>query len=136
MIYLLAIIWFFGILYLDVESDFKKWKNNVPVKHTKEAIERGLMLLPTFGLLMVHTNWRVWDVLITMGLMGSVYWELFDGLYNTLRGFKWRFNGSVDEDDSILDKFLYKIGDKWEAVLKLGLIVLFLFLYFLTLNSR
>jgi hypothetical protein len=60
-----------------------------------------------------------------------VWWELFDGFYNKMRGFKWRFNGTIDADDSKLDQFLYKIGDTWEGILKIGLILISLIAYIL-----
>ena len=133
MIYIIAILWYFGFLYWDVKSDYKKWLQQLPVKHGKEAVQRGLLLMPSFILLMWNTDWTIWNGISALLLMGSAYWELFDGWYNKLRGFKWRFNGSVDPDDSLLDKFLYKIGDTWEGVLKIGLILASLTFYLLTL---
>lgn len=135
----LAITLFFFVLRWDVYSDYKKWKENIPVKHTKEAIIRGVLLLPSISLLvlvkLIGNNFTFSSLLLylflTIGLLGALWWEFFDGWYNTLRGFKWRFNGSVDEDDALTDRILYKIGDFWEGVLKIGLILLFAVLYFI-----
>lgn len=131
-----AIIWFFIILRWDVYSDYKKWKVGTPIDHFKEAVIRGVYLLPSHIFLFTvktHTGNNFWDFLlyitIVSGLLFSIWWEFFDGWYNKLRGFRWRFNGSVDKDDAMLDKLLYKLGDKAEGLLKWGLIVTFFFLY-------
>lgn len=135
---ILSLILFFIVLGWDLRSDYKKWKEGVHVKHTKEALTRGLLLIPAISLLVVpkviNTSfwYFLWVSTVSVGLYGSLWWELFDGIYNKLRGFKWRFNGSVDSDDSKLDRFLYKIGDFWEGVMKVGLILLFLILYITT----
>lgn len=60
---------------------------------------------------------------------GVLFWELFDGFYNKIRGFSWRFNGSKDEDDSWLDKLLYNLSPKQQMLLKWGLISIFTTLY-------
>ena len=136
--YIFAALWFAGVLRWDILSDYDKWKKHIPVNHTKEAVKRGLLLLPTFALLLwpklatPNTFWYiVAEITVVTGVMFSIWWELFDGWYNKLRGFKWRFNGSVDEDDSVLDRFLYNIGDTWEGILKWGLIITFLLTYIL-----
>ena len=130
----LSIILFFIVLRWDVYSDYNKWKTGIPVKHGKEAVIRGVYLIPSFVTLYLFKHpvgfWSiVFTALVIIGLMGSFYWELFDGWYNKLRGFKWRFNGSKDPDDSKLDRFLYNLNDFWEGVLKISLIILFLTLY-------
>lgn len=63
---------------------------------------------------------------------GAIWWEFFDGFYNKIRGFSWRFNGTVDPDDSFLDKLLYKLSPSQETILKWGLIIIFTTLYILT----
>jgi hypothetical protein len=120
---ILAIIWFFLVLKWDVNTDFKKWKENKPIKHTKEGIIRALLLLPSVVLLTLP-DFTIWKLLAAASLEASVWWELFDGLYNKKRGFKWRFNGSQEPDDSRLDKFLYHLSDSKETLLKWGLIIL------------
>lgn len=122
------------VLLWDVNSDYQKWKDKIPVKHTKEWFDRALRLIPSFIFLYIPlVNSSLWSLvisfLVVFGVIFSVWWELFDGLYNRKRGFRWRFNGSIDSDDPFLDKFLYKIGDKKEAILKLGLISIFTILY-------
>src|SRR5690606_33101385 len=130
--------WFAGVLRWDLLSDIDKWNKDIPVNHTREAVVRTLLLFPTFALLLwpkLVTPDGFWMIIVegtvTTGVIFSVWWEIFDGLYNKYRGFKWRFNGSVDADDSLLDQFLYKIGDTWEGILKIGLIITFLISYIL-----
>lgn len=124
-----AIITFVIVLSWDIITDYIKWKKHIPVNHKKEAIIRAFLLAPTiycllFPLKFVGLGDFLFRLTFSLMLVFSIWWELFDGVYNKLRGFKWRFNGSVDPDDSILDKFLYKIGDFWEGILKWSLIIL------------
>ena len=131
---LFAYFWLFLILYFDVITDYNKWVKDIPVKHTKEAIIRIILLTPSVLSLLCPLNFNgmgdfLLRLIIVYGAILSIYWEFFDGFYNNIRGFKWRFNGSVDEDDSFLDKFLYKIGDFWEGVLKWILIIFFNYEY-------
>lgn len=134
---ILAVIWFAGVLYWDVQTDFKKWKLGIPVKHRKEAIVRSLLLAPVFiGLIWNYlpTNFgrTIYYSFVTLGLMFSIWWELFDGFYNKKRGYSWRFNGTVDPDDSKLDRILYGLNNTQETILKWGLILIFLILYLVT----
>lgn len=141
MIYLniiISVILFVVVLRWDVNSDFKKWQNEIAVNHFKEGVIRSLLLIPSTLLLLFPVfGMSMWQIVgklsVALGLEFAVWWELFDGLYNKKRGKPWRFNGSVDKDDSILDRFLYKIGDRWEGVLKLGLITTSLVLYIIIL---
>lgn len=131
MINILAIVCFFLVLYWDVQSDYKKWLNNIPVKHTKEAIIRALLLIPSL-LCLVLPNITILKILISLALMGSTYLLLFDGWYNVKRGQNWWFLGTVDEDDSWWDKFQRKIKLKTLKILKIGipiaLLITFLFI--------
>jgi hypothetical protein len=87
------------------------------------------LLLPAALLFSWKQNkaWLVFTVSVFM--IGSFYWLFFDGLYNSFRGFSWWFNGSVDPDDSLLDRILMKMEDWQEALLKIGLFASSIFLY-------
>lgn len=135
-----GIILFCLILGGDIWTDYAKWADNyTPINHTLEAIIRMVLLVPSGFLLAgyveknplrIHFHKYWWQYgLITAGMMGSVYWVCFDSVYNMLRGFDWLFNGSVDGGDSKLDLFLMKLKDWQEALLKLGLCAVFIFLY-------
>lgn len=134
--YILSLISFFIVLKWDVNSDYKKWLDKKPVNHFKESLIRIVYLIPSVCFLAypkiinIQNFWYVLlQILQSSLLLSALWWELFDGWYNKKRKFKWRFNGSVDLDDSKSDKFLYKIGDFWEGFLKIILILLFLLLY-------
>jgi hypothetical protein len=132
MIYLIiGILLFIAVLWWDVTSDYKKWKKEIPVKHTKEMIIRCLLLTPS-ALCFLLYNFSLISIPIVILMQGAWYWEFFDGFYNKLRGQPWRFNGSSDPDDSKLDTFLYHLNNRQEAFLKWGLIALFTAGYIVT----
>jgi hypothetical protein len=135
-----SLILFFFVLQWDVESDYKKIKEKIPINHFKEGVIRILLLIPSiflFALPKIYYSDKInLDVCtlylgLSTGVLFSAWWEFFDGWLNKKRGYKWRFNGSIDPDDPVLDKFLHKIGDFWEGVLKITLIVSFLTAYIL-----
>ena len=131
---LLGLLWFYLILINDVKSDYEDWRDNIAINHNRQALSRMLYLLPSGFLLCIPFNGLPWweitlQGVVVTGLIGSMYWEFFDGMYNKIRGFPWRFNGSVDRDDAKLDRLLYKLNDKQQFLLKWGLIVLFLSLW-------
>lgn len=136
---LISVAVFFFVLKWDVEADYKKWKEKIPINHAKEGVIRILLLMPSIFLFAFpkiaasNLSFDAWCLYLTLstGFIFSLWWELFDGWYNKKRGFKWRFNGTIDADDAMLDRFLHKIGDTWEGVIKIGLIVSFLTAYIL-----
>lgn len=129
--YILSAIGFAGVLWWDVISDYKKWKKKIPINHRNQLILRAFLLIPSI-LLLVMPYESVWQILAAIGMQGAIWWEFFDGFYNKIRGFPWRFNGTKDPDDSFLDKFLYKLSPLQETILKWGLITIFTTLYILS----
>lgn len=131
--YCLGILWFIIIMKDDIESDYEKWKNNIPLNHITEGFKRALMLIPAMlflSLPKIEGHNFIWVMTTAALMMAAIWWEFFDGILNTIKGFSWRFNGSKDEkDNSILDEFLRKIPPKLQAILKWGLIIIFTFLY-------
>ena len=126
---LLAAIWFVIVLYIDVKTDYKRLQTNT-INHKRGFILRSLGLLPSFFCLLLPVNEHIiLKSLTIIGLLGSFYWELFDGFFNLKRGYKWRFNGSDDKDDAVSDNILQKISPLEQAFLKIGLIISFTFLY-------
>jgi len=79
--------------------------------------------------MLLLNNDPLYKIPVILGMQGAWWWEFFDGFYNKLRGFSWRFNGSHDPDDSKLDKFLYHLTRRKQTYLKWGLIILFTTLY-------
>jgi hypothetical protein len=130
MFIMFAIIWFAGVLWWDVESDYRKWKNNIPIEHTKEMIIRCLLLTPS-GVAFWLGNPSLLILPVIVCMQGAWWWEFFDGWYNKKRNKPWRYNGSTDPDDSKLDSFLYHLSAKKQGFLKWGLITLFTTLYIL-----
>ena len=116
---ILASILFLTILYLDVHSDYKKWKENKPVNHLKEWLFRALFLVPS-TILLALPEFSILSVLYSVGVVGFTWLLLFDGFYNKIRGFSWWFLGSEDLNDAWWDKFQRKIPPK---ILKISKIV-------------
>jgi hypothetical protein len=130
MFIILAILSFAAVLYWDVKSDFNKWKKGLPVKHKKEMLIRCLLLTPT-TLFLTLANFSLINIPLAILMQGAWWWELFDGFYNKIRGFSWRFNGSEDDDEADTDELLRQLKPQEQAILKWGLITLFTTLYIL-----
>lgn len=129
--YIIAALGFIGVLWWDIISDYKQWKKKIPINHGNQLVLRAFLLIPSI-LLLVLPYESISNVLAAICMEGAIWWEFFDGFYNKIRGFSWRFNGSKDPDDSFLDKFLYKLSPVEETILKWGLIIIFTILYILT----
>lgn len=125
----LAAIWFFLILKNNVDNDYEKWEQGIPVNHTKEAFIRALLLIPSTVALCLPFPISVGNIIAASMLQATVWWEFFDGWYNKKRGLPWRFNGSRDKDDSWLDRFLYGLTSLEQTLLKWGLITLSIIIY-------
>lgn len=106
-----GIILFFAVLILNLIVDYGEWIKNKPVNHGKEAWIRLVLLIPSIWILSPPVLW----VLL---MEFFVYWTLFDGIYNKLRGFDWWFPGSVEKSDAILDKLQRKLGKTGSLILK------------------
>ena len=132
----LGVILFFIVLRWDVYSDYNKWKNGVPVKHTKEAIIRGVYLIPSFLAFYLFKNPHgFWPILltsiVTLGMIGFCWLLLFDGFYNIKRGFNWWFLGTIDKDESKLDNIQRKLPTIILKTIKILLPVIFILIYVL-----
>jgi hypothetical protein len=135
---LAGIVWFVLILRWDVLSDWQKTKIN----HTKEAVTRWLLLLPSFGFLFcgVSTGGGVWNWvlggIVTFWMMGFGWWLFFDGWLNGKKGYNYWFTGSVDGDDPKSDTFLKRLPLWGIVTLKIGGFVIGVaaYIYLLTKN--
>ena len=128
---LAAIILFFAVLAWDVISDYQKWLKGRGVIHGKEAWIRCVMLIPAIVLFTVaHPGNSWWHLAYTLVMCFFVFWTIFDGAYNVLRGFNWWFTGSNDPDDADTDNFLQSIPLWLHILIKLGGCAGGLFLYF------
>lgn len=127
---ILAIICFLVVLYWDVQSDYKKWLNNIPVKHTKEAIIRALLLIPSL-LCLILPDIAILKIIVSIALMSFTYLLLFDGWYNVKRGQNWWFLGTIDKDDSWWDKLQRKIKLNILKILKISIPIVLLITFLL-----
>lgn len=131
------------VLVWDLVSDYKKWKKEIPVAHTREGWVRLALLLPSlffFALPIYHDyfpNWKffLYAVLSPSALLGSYYLFFFDGIYNLLRKQKFFFPGTDDPDDSITDDFFQKLTPLQHALTKIFLIILFTSVYYLVIRD-
>lgn len=131
---LLGAIAFFAVLYWDITTDIKKWKQERTVKHKKEAWQRIALLIPAMALLtFFHPGVLIWSALCTKLMGFFVYWMLFDGFYNKGRGKDWWYLGSIDADESALDNFIRTIGQTAHKVLKISGALIFTGIYIYTL---
>jgi len=74
-------------------------------------------------------NW-VESILISSGLVCSVWFLLFDFIFNKIRGLEWFWNGNqLGKKAAFTDRILRKIPAIWQLVLKVGLAALFITLY-------
>lgn len=120
----LPIIWFLAVLIWDVTTDVKKWRAGITINHDKEAwIRVGLLIPSTIGFALHGTFW-LWPAAVLM--QGFVFWFLFNGFFNLLRGFGWftpATGGSTD--DSRLDKLPLPL----QVGLQIGGSIVFTILY-------
>lgn len=116
---ILGVAIFVATLLYDLYTDIKLWKEDKPVKHTKGTILRCIGLIPAIILI----GWP------SIMLVGFAYWLLFDGLFNTRRGFNWWFTGSDDPDDAKMDNLLQTLTLLQHKALKIGGLGIGLILY-------
>lgn len=110
MWYLAAILLFVAVLVWDVVTDYQKWLKQRVVQHSKDAWLRILLLLPSIVCFIIaHPVNEWWVMAVVLSMTGFVFWFLFDGFYNILRGENWWFTGSNDADDAHTDDFLQSI---------------------------
>jgi len=68
--------------------------------------------------------------LISAGMVCSVWFLLFDFLFNKIRSLEWFWNGNqIGKKAAFTDRILRKIPAIWQLVLKAGLAALFIILY-------
>lgn len=130
---IIATIWFIVIMYLDVQSDYKRIQTN-SVVHSRGLLIRAAALIPSFLCFLLpvsnpHITYIVIKAVVVAGMMASWWWEFFDGWLNTKRGYSWRFNGSEDSDDAVADNFLQNFSPAEQLWLKWTLIVIFTLTY-------
>lgn len=130
---IIASVLFYRVLRKDVASDFIKWQNNIPVKHTAEWAIRAFHLIPTLLFLTLPIYKFSIDVLYRFisacSLVGFVYLVLFNGWYNVKRNLNFWSTGSNDKDDAITDNILQLFSKPIRIILQLAAIAISLFFY-------
>jgi len=127
----IAAISFFAVLAWDIITDYRKWLKQRGVAHTKEAWLRCLLLSPAIVLFTIaHLGNSWWHLVYAVVMCFFVFWIVFDGFYNVLRGFNWWYTGSDDKDDAGTDNFLQSIPLWLHILIKLGGCAGGIFLYF------
>lgn len=133
-----GIILFLVALAIELLIDYKAFLKARIVKHKTKPVKRFFMLLPSIICFTANHpfNWYEASPIVIIMLAAS-WWLLFDGLYNIIRNYPWWFNGGhndpTEPDSSILDKWLSKLSDKWEAIIKIGLAGSLIIIYIKTL---
>lgn len=135
---LFSFIWFVFILNVEIKYDLKKMMQHTDVVHRYKPFKRFLFLLPAVvALSLINGNGLLVSVLLSLSVLALAWWLLFDGIRNLEVGENWWFNGSPygKEDDSWLDRWLRKIPDKHEKLIKIGGLLFFLSIYFVSKNQ-
>lgn len=142
--YLIAALVFTAAFIVSIESDLEKWKKTqrgipTPVNHFTGWWARLAMLLPVIILLTVahpaengYHKETLFVLLNASGLIGFIWWFMFDGIFNLERGENWWFLGSFNDaghGDAWLDILQQKIGPTLSKLLKVGGILVMLTIY-------
>lgn len=122
------------ILAWKLKVDLALWRKGLPVDHKEEWITVAIMSACTSGLLFAAMSKSfLLSIPVVAGMLMSWFWFLFDGLYNILRDKDWWYTGTDDPDDAKSDDFLQKL-ELWQHIaIKVGLVLVFTFVYFIFL---
>lgn len=127
---ILSILNILLILTIKIIYDYKQWLNKKSIHHTLEWV-----------LMVVGMSWAIYKLSTQMnsglvvnlgiasGMVAFFMWNMFDGIYNKLRGYNWWFTGSNDGDDAKTDNFLQSLSPLMQKVVKIGGLALFTTLY-------
>lgn len=125
---------FLLVLTIKLLYDLNEWKYERPTNHPVEWAISAFPLI-TAAIILADDATHYWITLGTsLSLVAIWMWTLFDGLYNVLRGQKWNFTGTVDEDDAWWDKLQRKYPWIWKA--KIVLSIVFLITYVILIKNQ
>lgn len=142
--YLISLLLFSLILYQEVNLHNKRLNEGKVIRHKEEWLIRAVLLLPSIIMLSLpynnkydfNTTFLIIIIILKLLLSGVffafLWWELFDGFYNTKRKKPWRFLGTIEQDESSADNFLRKFSTKKQAIIKIGAIIISLSLLVLS----
>ena len=131
---ILGVISFLIVLAIDLITDYKRWLKQRIVNHKRGAWIRAVALIPSMIFLHLgnpfHNTKPIELVVLIILMEFFVWWLIFDGCYNLLRGDNfWAIKGTT----AALDKFQQTIGPFWTWIIKLGFSISFLIVYIITL---
>ena len=146
MIYLItsSIVLAALILWWDIQSDFKYWKQKKDINHSNQGFKRLMLLTPSIIMMAIPITWVstkllvivaiiLLCVLISFGVIGFWYWLLFDGLYANKRRYNFWNLGSDDAGDGKADNFLQSLSKSQHIALKIGGCAIFTTTYIILL---
>lgn len=140
--FILPIVFFILSLTHKLFRNFRMWKKNQSVNHTKEGKYYAVMVLSTSGILLTALSGNIPLAIVPVILM-LFFWflTLFDGLYNLLRRwyrkkkgepfghYTFFYTGTNDVDDAVTDNFLQRMKTWQVIIFKIGGIAFFTTLY-------
>lgn len=110
-----AILWFAGILALNIARDYRYWLTNRATNHNNRFWIRMWCLIPSavgftyFKAGNLVLEWYTLIYLALSSLMIALVWaNLFSGIRNRLCGQKWLFPGSDGPEDGVIENLLQK----------------------------
>lgn len=122
---------FTAVLLWDLFTDHKKWVEEKTINHDKEGWQRVALLIPSIAGFTVAVHGQLfWTICLSVWLVGSWYWTLFDGFLNKMQGYKFF---QVVGTTSRLDKFQQMIGETLSFLLKFTLAGASLIVYIVAL---
>jgi hypothetical protein len=110
-----AIILLAATLTIDLATDYRRWLRGKPINHKRGAVLRLIGLIPAVVLLSWHGS--LWLIIAATLMTGLLYMNLFDGLFNILRGFPWFYAGSNGPEDGVIENLLQEY--QWLQVVKI-----------------
>lgn len=100
-------------------------KQNKRPKHTLQMVPVALLMFAIQA--MVVRRIEQWELAGTILLFqASIYWFLFDGVLNKMRGKHWLYIGIPDGEDALSDQLFYKLGGSmylWSKIVMIPLII-------------
>lgn len=118
-----AIILFAIALTVWVVIDYQKFLAGTIINHTREAAFKIAFLIPSGVCFTNFESW--WRFPLSLFMMLSVWWFVFDGIFNTLRNDSWFHVGGSAKMDIMQQSWSVPV----RAMVKIGLIALSVFLY-------
>jgi hypothetical protein len=127
MIYL-CIILFALITAGFIIWDYSYWLKHKAINHNNRFWLRAISFVPVAGWFAYLAGGSyLWALFISLVMVASVFQNLFDGIFNILRGLPWFFPGSDGPEDGKIENLLQKYP--WLQWVKVGIAIVSLIIY-------